>query len=256
MEEVLFYCKWRNKPQMCLKFFTQVWTDEGLCFTFNLQHSDNIYTSRLVRKLLKKKIVDFDKFFSIFAFSWTLRMAPEPRLLDNNTDTDTLESYWSLENGYNNRPKYSTGGSVYPYRSYGAGLRGGFTTLLRLYDYDTEYMCRGPVQGFKVLLHLPNEFPQISSHFFRVPMNKDVQVTVSPKVTTTAHSLKYLTPETRGCFYNSERSLKYFKEYTQRNCELECLANVTLSKCGCVKFSMPRKDSTTWNIFLYFFFLA
>lgn len=28
------------------------------------------------------------------------------------------------------------------------------------------------------------------------------------------------------------------------NCELECLANHTLSRCGCVKFSMPRNEST------------
>lgn len=32
--------------------------------------------------------------------------------------------------------------------------------------------------------------------------------------------------------------------YTQVNCELECLANHTLTKCGCVKFSMPRNEST------------
>ncbi|KAL5291214.1 hypothetical protein ACFFRR_010555 [Megaselia abdita] len=31
--------------------------------------------------------------------------------------------------------------------------------------------------------------------------------------------------------------------YTQTNCELECLTNYTLSKCGCVQFSMPRNKS-------------
>lgn len=33
--------------------------------------------------------------------------------------------------------------------------------------------------------------------------------------------------------------------YTQVNCELECLTNFTLTKCGCVKFSMPRNVSTS-----------
>lgn len=48
----------------------------------------------------------------------------------------------------------------------------------------------------------------------------------------------------RQCFFNSERTLHYLKTYTQRNCQLECLANFTLAKCGCVKFSMPH-DTTT-----------
>lgn len=44
----------------------------------------------------------------------------------------------------------------------------------------------------------------------------------------------------RQCFFNSERYLRFFKHYTQHNCELECLANYTMKTCGCVKFSMPR----------------
>uniref|UniRef100_A0A1B0A6D3 Pickpocket protein 28 n=1 Tax=Glossina pallidipes TaxID=7398 RepID=A0A1B0A6D3_GLOPL len=34
-----------------------------------------------------------------------------------------------------------------------------------------------------------------------------------------------------------------FKIYSQNNCELECLANFTLTKCGCVKYSMPRNTT-------------
>lgn len=34
------------------------------------------------------------------------------------------------------------------------------------------------------------------------------------------------------------------RTYTQRNCELECLTNVTLAMCGCVKFSMPHDIDT------------
>lgn len=40
-----------------------------------------------------------------------------------------------------------------------------------------------------------------------------------------------------------ERQLKYFQMYTKSNCELECLSNYTMGKCGCVKFSMIR-DAT------------
>lgn len=43
----------------------------------------------------------------------------------------------------------------------------------------------------------------------------------------------------RQCFFDTERQLRFFKIYTQRNCELECLANFTVKTCGCAKFSMP-----------------
>lgn len=45
----------------------------------------------------------------------------------------------------------------------------------------------------------------------------------------------------RQCFFNNERYLRFFKLYTQANCELECLTNHTLKECSCVKFSMPSK---------------
>uniref|UniRef100_A0A182SYF3 Pickpocket n=1 Tax=Anopheles maculatus TaxID=74869 RepID=A0A182SYF3_9DIPT len=61
---------------------------------------------------------------------------------------------------------------------------------------------------------------------------------------TTSDGLRYYTPERRQCFFNHERHLKYFKVYTQQNCELECTTNYTLHRCGCVKFSMPRDDRT------------
>lgn len=71
--------------------------------------------------------------------------------------------------------------------------------------------------------------------------------------------IKYLCR--RQCYFDSERKLRFLKVYTQRNCELECLANFTLAKwyvkspiilihyilccfSGCVKFSSPRDANT------------
>lgn len=58
---------------------------------------------------------------------------------------------------------------------------------------------------------------------------------------TTSEGLRNYKPEQRKCFYQSERRLHFFKMYTQDNCEKECLANLTKTMCGCVKFSMPSK---------------
>lgn len=42
-------------------------------------------------------------------------------------------------------------------------------------------------------------------------------------------------------FFSTERQLRFFRTYTQYNCEAECLANFTQIQCGCVKFSMPSR---------------
>ena len=151
---------------------------------------------------------------------------------------ESLKPTWTLEGGYKDKLPDP---SAYPWQSYGAGLRGGLTALIRLYEQDSEYLCRGPVMGFKVLLHLPSDTPQIANHYFRVPLSKETFVTISPKVVRTAESLIGYQPDVRGCYYDSERPLRFFNEYSQRNCEFECLANFTLKTCGCVKFSMPSK---------------
>lgn len=62
-------------------------------------------------------------------------------------------TYWNLQNGYNDN--HENLNEAYPQRVFGAGARVGLFALLRLFEQDLEYICRGPVQGFKILLHIP-----------------------------------------------------------------------------------------------------
>lgn len=148
---------------------------------------------------------------------------------------------WSLENGYERKSEIDP--KVYPYEVLGAGNRGSFQIVLRMFENDFDYICKGSIIGFKVAIHLPGDLPSIlsSNHFFRIPTKQETLVTFEPKVLRTDDSLRRYSPNDRGCFYPSEGTLKYFKEYTQRNCELECLTDHTLRNCGCVKFSMPSE---------------
>ncbi len=45
----------------------------------------------------------------------------------------------------------------------------------------------------------------------------------------------------RQCYFETERHLTFFKAYTQRNCELECVAKNIIQKCKCSPFFMPSK---------------
>lgn len=110
-----------------------------------------------------------------------------------------------------------------------------------------DYICRGPVQGFKILLHTPGEIPRVSKQYFRVPLRQEVVVSVKPNMITTSDGLIEYAPDRRQCYFNNERHLKFFKVYTQSNCELECLANFTLGMCHTPLSSMLIKVKLNEN---------
>lgn len=48
----------------------------------------------------------------------------------------------------------------------------------------------------------------------------------------------------RGCYFNNEKPLKFFKIYTPSNCQQECLSEKTLQQCNCVPFYLVRAPTT------------
>lgn len=43
-------------------------------------------------------------------------------------------------------------------------------------------------------------------------------------------------------FDKNERKLRFFRSYSQKMCEFECLANYMKDECDCMDFSMPGKN--------------
>jgi acid-sensing ion channel, other len=135
-------------------------------------------------------------------------------------------------------------------------LEGGFTTdnpdtdpergaelSLDIFTrFDMKFndgFCKGPIQGFKVFLHLPNEAPMILKNFYLMPHNHKVNIKIYPKMTSSAPELRAVSVDKRQCYFSQERNLRFFRFYTQNNCELECVANMTLTICGCLRFHIP-----------------
>uniref|UniRef100_A0A1A9WD09 Pickpocket protein 28 n=1 Tax=Glossina brevipalpis TaxID=37001 RepID=A0A1A9WD09_9MUSC len=187
--ETFLRCKWRNSLQNCANLFHKFITDDGICYSFNSLSVEEIYRQE---GLIPDLMLHFE----------------------NRTRTD-----WNVEDGYS----FSTQTSTYPKRVLGPGTKAGLDLLLNGYEKDFDNLCRGPVQGFKILLQTPGELPLMSKRFFRIPFDQEILISIKPKIITTSSGLKHYEPN------------------NQNNCELECLANFTLSKCGCVKYSMPRR---------------
>ena len=146
---------------------------------------------------------------------------------------------WSLNGGYK-----TTDTNLYPQRVLGSGLQSSLTIQLSLNKSNLEYSCKTGVQGYRITLHRPGEIPRTSKQYFSIPFNHQTIISVKPRMTITSEELleSYL-PSSRQCF-NNERKLKYYKIYTQSNCELECLTQFVLKECKCVKFSMPHEKGT------------
>lgn len=154
--------------------------------------------------------------------------------------------HWNVKRGYD-KLNYTHNEDVFPYRTFSTGKFFSLRVILKIMDRNLDYLCTGQTQGFKVTFHAPYEPPQTWKKFYFVAPMRSVDFLVDPKVVTASNGLKRISAEVRKCFFKSERKLKFFKIYTQQNCELECLSNITLVECGCVKFAMASKFSECCN---------
>lgn len=85
-----------------------------------------------------------------------------------------------------------------------------------------------------------------------------VDVLITPEVLYPDKSLRNLKPENRRCLFEDEGILKYFKNYTKKNCEIECVSDLTYENCGCVPFNFVRNktmnvcDISSWKCALHY----
>lgn len=153
---------------------------------------------------------------------------------------DRNAKHWNIQTGYDSLNKTNLT-NVFPYRAFSTGKLSSFKVILKVINRNIDYLCTGPTQGFKIGIHSSYEVPQIWKRHFHVAPKQAANILISPTVIVASEGLRSYSPDVRQCFFDSERILKYYRIYTQQNCELECLSNFTLSKCGCVEFAMASE---------------
>ncbi|XP_017753882.1 PREDICTED: pickpocket protein 28-like [Eufriesea mexicana] len=206
-KDMLHLCKWHGNVTDCEKIFNPTMADEGICCNFNSVHKKYLF--------------------------YNPRDWPDLNITYPSNSID-----WNPEIGYKNVPSDSI-----PWRPYGAGQYYGLTLVL---DADAEdYYCSSTASvGFKMLLHNPVETPKIAEFAFSVTPGEETRVIVTPRISTASMSIISVPQKQRKCFFTSERKLRYYRTYTQRNCILECEANFTQKICKCVQYYMPKSSNT------------
>ena len=94
--------------------------------------------------------------------------------------------------------------------------------------FRTNIVFMGCYNHDSFIIHPSNELP-INSEIIRIEDWAETEVLVTPTIVKTEDDLQKFDIETRKCYFDDERKLKYFKIYTQKNCELECLAEISKS---------------------------
>lgn len=90
-----------------------------------------------------------------------------------------------------------------------------------------------------MILHNPVETPKVADFSFAISPGRETRVIVKPRISTARKTIVSIPQRKRKCFFTSERKLRYYRTYTQRNCALECEANFTQNLCQCVQYYMP-----------------
>ena len=204
--------------QDCEKLLVKSVTDYGICYTFNMLGHNLVFNQEISS--------DFDTFKRTkIGISWNLH-----EMNDTRYGNDTEPQTWSLDTGYINEDEH-----IQPVRA--SKLT---TFLLKTKSTHDKSLCADRDRNYKMILHLPNELPQITYEAIDIPLEKEQSVMITAEVTGIEESMWDLSPKTRGCYLEGEKQLKFFKSYTKANCEYECMTNFVNLTCGCVKFSMPR----------------
>ncbi|RZC33873.1 ASC domain containing protein [Asbolus verrucosus] len=195
----------------CSDLFIPVITEEGVCYSYNILRKNDIFRENVVHYI--------DSYHNVNL---------------------SMSSGWSIEGGY----RKNVGVSVYPFRAFLSGAKHGLNLKIFTSNENLDYACKGPVQGHRVLLHAPMTLPRPGQNYFRIPLDQNIIASVQPVVITTSKAIAKYHIKRRGCYFQEERYLKYFKNYTSTSCKMECLTNYTLLLCGCVNFFMPREHNT------------
>lgn len=187
--------------------FHKIITEEGICHTFNMMDQKDLYTKSMSSHLRYPN-------HGVINSNWT----------SNGYSTDDVNAY--------------------PMRILGSGRKAAVIVYIWFRRIDIDYSCKGSASGFLLSLHTPDETPQLDSNFYKISFDAETIISVIPQAMTTSKNLVNYSPIKRQCYFPGEKILKYFKHYSQSNCNLECLSEYFQEKCGCVKFWMPRTEGS------------
>lgn len=95
--------------------------------------------------------------------------------------------------------------------------------------------------------HSPFELPNAlldNRDYVLFDYGQSLEVIITPEVVFSDEKLRHIPPSVRKCYFDGERTLKFYRKYTLRNCEHECLADHVMSNLNCTPFYMIHEEQS------------
>ncbi|XP_070500674.1 sodium channel protein Nach-like [Chironomus tepperi] len=230
INEAFAECSLYEHKFKCENLFIRSMTEYGYCYTFNMIGYNSMFDGSLASEFdiyKRKKITK----------SWT--KSTEQEFHDDDEDPEDLT--FSIDNGYLEE--------IYDVQPLRAAKLQSLGFKLKLNETDRPNNCEYHSFSYLLFVHLPVDLPSHLNQFTIAELNSYKFIQVSATLKNNDQSLKDFSPEKRGCYFEDERKLKFFKSYSKTKCDFECMRNFTLIKCGCVKLSLLRtKDDKLCDV--------
>jgi acid-sensing ion channel, other len=110
------------------------------------------------------------------------------------------------------------------------------------FQYDDSNYFQ-PFGDYRIIIHNNDEFPSYSGSQLFEMKHTYQDVRILPELNLIDEKVKAMSVRRRQCYLPQEKQLKYFKVYTKKNCEQECLAELMMKTCSCVPFYVISKSS-------------
>eukprot|EP00093_Oithona_nana_P001068 01068.XXX_2260_3474_1 [CDS] Oithona nana genome sequencing. len=119
----------------------------------------------------------------------------------------------------------------------GHGLDKGLSILID--SLVCEFLSNDFFDGLKVYVHNSDTFPEVGQRGFIIDKGTVNYVALNAYITQSSVNTERYDNLTRGCNFAHERQLKYYKNYTRANCELEAKIDGFKENCGCKPYYFP-----------------
>ncbi|KAG5679881.1 hypothetical protein PVAND_009418 [Polypedilum vanderplanki] len=94
----------------------------------------------------------------------------------------------------------------------------------------------------KIIIHSPELLPTFMDLKMITDVPQSINIEIIAENIKTEESLRSQKPEDRECYFEDERQLKYFKIYTQKYCEMECIMDHLFNVCKCQMIDSIYKE--------------
>lgn len=91
-------------------------------------------------------------------------------------------------------------------------------------------------EGMKILISQPKLYPSDRTIERMVPHKQETFVEIRPEKTDCSSDVRSLPISDRGCVFSNEYQLRFFPEYMEGNCVVECNMQLHIKKCDCLPY--------------------